>query len=106
MGPHSTLYLINQLVTNPEVTAELVDKVDWVIVPNVNPDGKDLFEDLMNTINDFLQIKGYVYTHLEDRLWRKNRRYVNYTCTGIDLNRNFRYVWRQVPNSVRMKLFI
>lgn len=37
--------MINELVTNPEVTAELVDKVDWVIVPNVNPDGKNVFED-------------------------------------------------------------
>lgn len=45
-----------------------------------------------------------MYTHLEDRLWRKNRRYVNYTCTGIDLNRNFRYVWQYRPNSVRIQL--
>lgn len=33
VGPASALYLLNQLVTNPEVTNELLDKVDWVIVP-------------------------------------------------------------------------
>lgn len=38
-------------------------------------------------------------------MWRKNRRYVNYTCTGIDLNRNFGYVWKYVPNSVSKTSF-
>lgn len=81
VGHQSTLYLLYQLVTNETVTRELVDKVDWVIVPNANPD-------------------GYVYSFTEDRLWRKNRRVVNETCTGIDLNRNFGYVWRYRANSV------
>lgn len=81
IGPHTTLYFINQLVTNAAVTTELLDKVDYVFIPNVNPD-------------------GYVYTHTEDRFWRKNRRYVNYTCTGVDLNRNYAYLWEQVPYSV------
>lgn len=81
VGHASTLYLLNQLVTNETVSKELLDKVDWVIVPNANPD-------------------GYVWSFNEDRLWRKNRRYVNYTCTGIDLNRNFAYVWMPgSPNS-------
>jgi hypothetical protein len=84
VGHQSTLYLLHQLVTNEVVTRELVDKVDWVIVPNVNPD-------------------GYAYSWNEDRLWRKNRRYINETCTGVDLNRNFRYMWRYRPNSVSLK---
>jgi hypothetical protein len=42
---------------------------------------------------------GYQYSFTEDRLWRKNRRYVNHTCTGIDLNRNYPYMWRYAPNS-------
>lgn len=33
VGPASALYLLSQLVTNPDVTNELLDKVDWVIVP-------------------------------------------------------------------------
>lgn len=81
VGHQSTLYLLHQLVTNETVTRELVDKVDWVIVPNANPD-------------------GYVYSFTEDRLWRKNRRVVNETCTGVDLNRNFGYVWRYRANIV------
>lgn len=81
VGHQSTLYLLSQLVTNETVSKELLDKVDWVIVPNVNPD-------------------GYVYSMENDRLWRKNRRFVNESCTGIDLNRNFAYVWQYRPNSV------
>lgn len=81
VGPHTVLYFLDQLVTNSSVTNSLLEKVDYVIIPNVNPD-------------------GYVYTHTEDRFWRKNRRQVNYTCSGIDLNRNYGYVWEYVPNSV------
>lgn len=101
-GHHATLYLLNQLVTNSSVTNELVDKVDWVIVPNVNPDGKKnrLLSKEFNFITFFFNFIGYVYTFTDDRLWRKNRRYVNYTCTGIDLNRNFAYAWRYTANSV------
>lgn len=81
VGHQSTLYLLYQLVMNDSVTKQLVDKVDWVIVPNANPD-------------------GYVHSWTQDRLWRKNRRFINETCTGIDLNRNFGYMWRYRPNSV------
>lgn len=53
VGPHSVFYLINQLVTNATVTAELVSKVDWVFVPNANPDGKikDLWSLLSTDFN-------------------------------------------------------
>ena len=77
------LYLIYQLVENSTSSLELLDKVDFVIVPNVNPD-------------------GYHYTHTEDRFWRKNRRPVNFTCAGIDLNRNYAYGWEYAPNSVSL----
>lgn len=40
VGPASTLYLLNQLVTNATVSAELLEKVDWVFVNNANPDGE------------------------------------------------------------------
>ncbi|KAG5677265.1 hypothetical protein PVAND_007036 [Polypedilum vanderplanki] len=79
-GIHSALYFLHQLVENSTVTNELLDKVDYVFVPVVNPD-------------------GYAYSFTEDRLWRKNRRYVNYTCQGIDLNRNYAYMWRYRENS-------
>lgn len=80
VGHASAIYLMHQLVENSTISDELINGLDWVIVPIVNPD-------------------GYVYTWKEDRLWRKNRRYVNYTCTGVDLNRNYPYLWRYSPES-------
>jgi len=80
VGPHSALYFLTELVTNAAVTAELLEKVDFAFVPNANPD-------------------GYTWAMNEDRLWRKNRRYFNESCTGVDLNRNFRYVWQYGANS-------
>lgn len=79
-GIQSSLYFLHQLVENSTVGDELLNKVDYVFVNVVNVD-------------------GFIYSWEEDRLWRKNRRYVNYTCTGIDLNRNYAYMWRYSPNS-------
>lgn len=50
--------------------AELVERLDFVFVPIVNPD-------------------GYAYSHQVDRLWRKNRR----NGHGVDLNRNWDVHW-------------
>lgn len=37
---------------------------------------------------------GYEYTHVSDRLWRKNRGGSgNGRCAGADLNRNYGYHW-------------
>ena len=50
----------------------VLTSIDWYIVPVLNPD-------------------GYEYSHVTDRLWRKNRRPPpeGSTCAGVDLNRNF-----------------
>ncbi|KAA8498541.1 Carboxypeptidase A1 [Porphyridium purpureum] len=50
----------------------LLDNVELVLVPIVNPD-------------------GYVHTFERNRFWRKNRRAVDLDspCTGVDLNRNY-----------------
>jgi len=66
----TAVYLLYQLVErHTEHSADFLRNVDWIIVPMVNPD-------------------GYVYSHENQRLWRKNRRiYPN--CTGVDINRNF-----------------
>lgn len=75
ISPPVALYLIQQLVENSTVNAQLYQNVDWVIVPNLNPD-------------------GYVFTQTENRLWRKNRRLTEgEACYGTDLNRNFGYFW-------------
>ena len=58
-----------------------ITKVDWYIMPLLNPD-------------------GYEFSHDHDRLWRKNRRPPPQDsagdCFGVDLNRN----WDVVGNGV------
>jgi len=54
----------------------LVDDLEFVIVPIVNPD-------------------GYEYTWEVDRFWRKNRR----DGHGVDLNRNWGVAWGKEPGS-------
>jgi len=59
----------------PPQDADLMENVDWHIVPVLNPD-------------------GYEYTFNEDRLWRKSRsRHNGASCPGVDLNRNFDFHW-------------
>ncbi|NWI93445.1 CBPO Carboxypeptidase, partial [Pitta sordida] len=44
-----------------------------------------------------LNIDGYIYSWEKERLWRKNRSpYMNGTCYGTDLNRNFNSSWGSV----------
>ncbi len=73
----ATMYVADQLVrryeSDPRVTA-LLDTVEIVIVPIVNPD-------------------GYQYTFTNDRLWRKNRRPNLKGSFGVDLNRNWSFQW-------------
>uniref|UniRef100_A0A182J8H9 Peptidase M14 domain-containing protein n=1 Tax=Anopheles atroparvus TaxID=41427 RepID=A0A182J8H9_ANOAO len=76
----SAMYLIHQLVEKAEKHVELLENTDWIIVPVANPD-------------------GYVYTHEQNRLWRKNRYTDNELCPGVDLNRNFPFRWGYTSNS-------
>ncbi|KAJ8728567.1 hypothetical protein PYW07_006263 [Mythimna separata] len=71
----ATLYAIQKLVV--DVTeSDLIQNIDWIILPVANPD-------------------GYVFTHSNDRYWRKNRRqnFSGNICPGVDLNRNFAMNW-------------
>ncbi len=61
--------LIRQYQVDPEITS-LVNRVEFFIVPIVNPD-------------------GYEYSRTSDRFWRKNRR----GGYGVDLNRNWSVGW-------------
>jgi murein tripeptide amidase MpaA len=76
----SAVYLLRQLTENLSENPELL-KVDWVILPVANPD-------------------GYVYSHVKDRLWRKNRSPQKGGCYGVDLNRNFGLEWHSASGSV------
>ncbi|VVT49384.1 uncharacterized protein SAPINGB_P002244 [Magnusiomyces paraingens] len=54
----------------------ILDKLDFLIVPVLNPD-------------------GYVYTWEHDRLWRKNRQDTGVPlCRGIDIDSSFPYHWK------------
>lgn len=76
ISPATGLWTIDKLITeygtNQQIT-DLVNSVNWYIVPTMNPD-------------------GYQYTISTDRLWRKNRRN-NGGSFGVDLNRNFSVGW-------------
>lgn len=48
------LFIIRQLVEHHKSYKNLIDDLDWYILPLANPD-------------------GYVFTHTVDRLWRKSR---------------------------------
>ncbi|XP_056634469.1 zinc carboxypeptidase-like [Diorhabda sublineata] len=77
-GATST-FILNEILTstNPAVR-KTVENFDWYILPVLNPD-------------------GYVFTQKTHRLWRKNRRphseYTDERCIGVDLNRNWGYMW-------------
>ncbi|XP_065348589.1 carboxypeptidase B-like, partial [Cloeon dipterum] len=73
ISPASVTYVIKELVENRTVNA-FAPKLDYYIIPVTNPD-------------------GYEYSHTKSRLWRKNRRDPTKACPGVDLNRNFGYMW-------------
>ncbi|KAG5677266.1 hypothetical protein PVAND_007037 [Polypedilum vanderplanki] len=81
IAPAAALYIINQLVDSQSTFSKLLDKVDFVIQPLVNPD-------------------GYEFTHNFYRLWRKTRsRSSAFQCRGSDANRNYDFHWSEVGAS-------
>lgn len=76
--PATCMYMINQMLKkygkDVSVT-NMVDKMDWVIMPVFNVD-------------------GYEYTHTGNRMWRKTRsRNDGSDCKGTDPNRNWNFAW-------------
>jgi len=73
------VYIINELTTkydsNPAYK-ELVDNVNFYILPSINPD-------------------GYEYSRSKNRMWRKNRSGPHNSAgeIGVDQERNFDYHW-------------
>jgi hypothetical protein len=77
IGIEVPLYLAQYLVDNYDTDEDikwLVDNSDIWIVPVVNPD-------------------GYEYSRAGHRSWRKNRRDNGDGSFGVDVNRNWGYMW-------------
>lgn len=78
VSPAATTFLIEQLVTGYGTDARitrLLDELEWVFVPMMNPDGFD-------------------FTWTDERFWRKNRRDIEGSDEfGVDLNRNWSIAW-------------
>ena len=71
------LYIAQYLIDNYDSDTDvkhLIDNCEIWIVPVVNPD-------------------GYEYSRNVDRMWRKNRRDNGDGSFGVDLNRNYGYMW-------------
>jgi murein tripeptide amidase MpaA len=84
VSPATVVYIADRLLSNYATdprTRALLDNIEFVIVPVVNPD-------------------GYIFSWTTQRLWRKNRA-VNSgsTCFGVDTNRNFGFEWGGVGAS-------
>ncbi|CAD5206686.1 unnamed protein product [Bursaphelenchus okinawaensis] len=91
ISPAVALAFINKLLTGygkDEEITELMDYMDWLVLPVMNPD-------------------GYVHTFAKNRMWRKNRRpsscykttMSTMCCVGVDLNRNFNWFWATTGSS-------
>lgn len=66
-------YLLDNYGEDQQVTA-IIDEIRVWIIPMVNPD-------------------GFLHSQNVYRMWRKNRRQNSSTSFGVDLNRNYSYLW-------------
>ena len=77
VSPAATTFMIEQLVSNYGSDARitrLLDELEWVFLPMVNPDGFD-------------------FSWTDQRFWRKNKRVIDDRLFGVDLNRNWEFEW-------------
>jgi len=74
ISPATAMFMLKELVENDADHPDLLENLDWYILPVVNPD-------------------GYLYTQTDNRLWRKTRKPNGNGCYGTDANRNFGYMW-------------
>jgi hypothetical protein len=83
-------YIIHQLVEDP-ANEGLLLSADWYIMPVMNPDGMVIISFIIDpSLNYPFDSKGYEYSHVKNRLWRKSRSETgSRKCRGVDLNRNF-----------------
>ncbi len=77
--PYFATHLLSNYGIDPAIT-DLVDHVEFFLVPVGNPD-------------------GFEYSWDHDRMWRKNRRDNGDGDFGVDINRNWGYQWGGVGAS-------
>lgn len=77
----TTTFVLNEFLTstNPAIMA-VARRYIWHIIPVANPD-------------------GYIFSHTNNRMWRKTRRPSSAVCFGADPNRNFDHNWGQAGTS-------
>ena len=83
ISPAVVSWMIRELVENDAEHPELLEKLDWYILPILNPD-------------------GYAFTQGFDRMWRKTRSTYpeqDFSCYGTDANRNWGYHWNDGGSS-------
>ncbi|CAG9789471.1 unnamed protein product [Diatraea saccharalis] len=80
ISPATVNFITNELLSSDdEETKSAARDYDWYIFPVTNPD-------------------GYVWSHEQFRMWRKNRRPIGSTF-GVDLNRNWNNNWLRFGSS-------
>lgn len=70
-------YVVNELLNSQDAeVVKMTEDFDWYIICVANPD-------------------GYVFTHTNNRMWRKTRSTTSSPlgCRGADPNRNWGYMW-------------
>ncbi|RVE53889.1 hypothetical protein evm_001551 [Chilo suppressalis] len=76
ISPATVNFITNELLkSDDELTNAAARDYDWYLFPVTNPD-------------------GYVWSHEQNRMWRKNRRPIG-NQFGVDLNRNWNSNWLQ-----------
>uniref|UniRef100_A0A0N5CHM6 Peptidase_M14 domain-containing protein n=1 Tax=Strongyloides papillosus TaxID=174720 RepID=A0A0N5CHM6_STREA len=78
---HSSILIIfDHIVKNIIKYKGFLEKVDVIIIPVLNPD-------------------GYEYSRREVRMWRGNRNSDDNENCGVDLNRNYPFMWKNPDGS-------
>lgn len=82
ISPAVVTYIINELVRDRVIYSDLLSKVNFYVMPVINPD-------------------GYEYSFTDERLWRKTRSDTDSArgCKGVDGNRNWAFHWMEVGAS-------
>merc|ERR1711887_316220 len=82
VSPATTTWMLKELVENDAAHPDLLENLDWFILPSANPD-------------------GYDWSRNHNRMWRKTRSSNGgiLGCKGVDANRNWGFHWNEGGSS-------